>query len=794
VLKDLNRERLRFLFKEALGREQIKRFLDIRKASLVMHGAQYQRRSRGGEADIAFLLNLPDKCLPTITTWVTDELGSDVPFVPEALIAQFCAVENGGAQLSAADAKTFAQMGLKYLLRPNAPAAWLSFLRTPISGSKSEAPDETVDTREEAEEALSTGEPEMATVTDVLTRLKADDAEGAMAILNRLTASPLVSELTDLVRLHRTRSRPTVPGAREPRELESLPALPAERIPVLLRRTRQSAPNQPVFIDIEGVFLEGSIYKLTDSQALELFKHRQFVIGFPGTRLPSVGEVAFWFVEEYPTDKPIKFRLKKPATPLHIVISIDANFKDYDEVRTAILSARIEPWMKVVFKLRGGEYLHLAADTVGGVRTAVDTPMRYFRSLPCWEYLGMELFVGTLPAPDGEYDCADLSHTIGRILKESDERQQLRLTKAQIGAFVESLRASHSGLTAQRIDRLALEFDRYIEEGTRLQDISAHVLTSSAASDLIRAAKEEAVATIRKENHRLRDEQSRLQRELTELRSRRDALSAEMKQIASEVRTSVKRAFDRAKEAGSKSLGEVAVMAALLEHTVDPRRASPSPSEECRIDTVERAADARALLVRVGMGVLEAKALAVAAPLICGAGLPILVQGPRAGQVAQALGCCVTPDRCSVWTVPIGLVDSGAMRVVLEQTDTSGSLVVRNCNLSAFDSYASLLMDRVLQSAVEGNERAVIFAAARGPAALPLDEDLLALAVIVDTAARFAADPEAAAVIELLRDDRSSAKIRSAALLKVFAKLGDHPDHLELVKVLQAQPGVTAAS
>jgi hypothetical protein len=793
VLKDLNRERLRFLFTHALDRGQIKRFLDTRKASLVMHGAQYQKRSRGSEADIAFLLNLPDKCLPTVTIWVTEELGSDTPFVPEALIAQFRTVETSGALPPAAETKAFAQMGLKYLLRPNVPGVWLSFLKTPISGLESDALEGEPNTLEAPVESHST-HAEIAAVTDVLAKLKADDAEGAGEILKSLVNSPLVLELTELVRLHRSRSRPIEPVAREPLELKSIPSLPVERTPVLLRRTRESSPDQPVFIDIEGVLLEGNIYKLTDSQALDLFKHRQFVIGFPESRLPSVGEVAFWFVEEYPTDKPIKFRLKKPATPLHIVISIDASYKDYDEVRTAILSTRIDPWMKVLFKLKGGGYLHFSADSAGGPRAAVDQPLQFFRSLPCWEYLGMELFVGTLPAADGEYDCADLSHTIGRILKESDARQQLALTRTQIGAFIESLRASHSGLTTQRLDRLALEFDRFIEGGARLRDISAHVLSSNAAANVIRVAKEEAVAEIRNENQGLRDEQSRLLRELADLRNRRDALSAEMKQIASDVRVSVKKAFDRAKEAGSKSLGEVAVMAAFLEHTTDPKRASPPNGEECRVETFEGAADARALLARVGMGVLEAKALAIAAPLICGTGLPILVQGPRAGQVAQALGCCVTAEPCSVWTVPIGLIDSGAMRVVLDKTETSGSLVVRNCNLSAFDSYANPLMDRLLQSVVDGRKRPVIFAAARGPAALPLDEDLLALAVIVDTVTRFTSDPEADALIEQLRDDRSSSRIRSAALVKLFANLGNHSDRLELAKVLQAQHGLTGGS
>lgn len=795
MLRELNRERLRFLFRNAFDREQVKRFLDTRKASLLMHGAQYQKRSRGSEADIAFLVNLPDKCLPAVANWVAEELGSDISLVPEALIAQFHAVEAGNARPSKADTKTFAQLGLKYLLQPDAPSAWLSFLKTGISGSERADLEEADDVQDEATDTHSTGHGEIEAVTTVLAKLRQDDAEGAAATVRGMAASPLVSELANLVQVHRSRARTSEFTARVPRELESIPALPPERIPVLLRRTRQSAPDQPAFIDIEGVLIEGSIYKLTESQALELFKNRRFVIGFPGGRIPAVGEVAFWFVEEYPTDKPIKFRLKKPATPLYTVIPIEAGYKDYDEVRTAILNIPLEPWMKPVFKLKGGGFLHSAADTPGGVRAAAfDQPMQLFRSLPRWEYLGLEFCVGALPAADGEYDCADLSHTIGRILKESDARQQLQLTKAQSGAFVESLRASRVGLTTQRLDRLAVEFERYIEEGARLQDISAHVLGSSAASNVIKLAKEEAVAAIRNENQGLRDEQSRLQRELAELRARRDALFAEMKQIASDVGTSVRKAFDRAKEAGSKSLGEVAVMAALLERTADPKKAPPSKSAEFRVETFERATDARAVLSQVGMGVLEAKALSVAAPLICEAGLPIVVQGPRAGQVAQALGCCVTADLCSVWTVPIGLIDSEIMRAVLNQTATSGSLVIRNCNLSAFDSYASPLMDRLVEGAVEGKKRAVILATARGPAALPPDEDLLALAVIVDTATRFTSDPESAMIIDQLREDRSSSRIRSAALAKLFAKLGDHSDHLELAKVLEAQSGLTGVS
>src|ERR1700676_4175457 len=104
MFPELNRERLRFLFRSGVSRPSLKKFLDQRKPALEMRGAQYRKRGKGPEADLNFLINLPEKCLSTVRAWCVDEIKTRVSLLPEALIAQFVAIERNGKELSSEQA------------------------------------------------------------------------------------------------------------------------------------------------------------------------------------------------------------------------------------------------------------------------------------------------------------------------------------------------------------------------------------------------------------------------------------------------------------------------------------------------------------------------------------------------------------------------------------------------------------------------------------------------------------------------------------------------------------------
>jgi hypothetical protein len=95
MFPELDRGRLMFLFRSGIPRHSIKSFLDERKPALEMRGAKYRHRGRGAEADVTFLINLPEKCVPIVRTWCVEEIDTQVNLVPAALIAQFLSIERG---------------------------------------------------------------------------------------------------------------------------------------------------------------------------------------------------------------------------------------------------------------------------------------------------------------------------------------------------------------------------------------------------------------------------------------------------------------------------------------------------------------------------------------------------------------------------------------------------------------------------------------------------------------------------------------------------------------------------
>src|SRR5579859_7961815 len=108
MFPELDRERLTFLFRSGIPRHSIKSFLDERKPALEMRGAKYRHRGRGAAADVTFLINLPEKCVPVVRVWCIEQINTQVNLVPAALIAQFLSIERGEAKLSVDDAAEFA--------------------------------------------------------------------------------------------------------------------------------------------------------------------------------------------------------------------------------------------------------------------------------------------------------------------------------------------------------------------------------------------------------------------------------------------------------------------------------------------------------------------------------------------------------------------------------------------------------------------------------------------------------------------------------------------------------------
>lgn len=777
MFPELNRERLRFLFGSGISRPSLKRFLDQRKPALEMRGAQYRKRGKGPEADLNFLINLPEKCVSTVRAWCVGEIKATVSLLPEALVAQFVALERNGEELSTEQAAQFAGEGLKLLFSVPPPDVWIDFLKREIRrGDEEEL--ETEASARDAIEVQSVESPRTGVesiILPILQRLRTYDGAGARELIASLPASEVKDELAGLVQKLRSRPRDTSATASEMRSLPSAQDLDPEKIPVLLRRRREARGDQPIFLEIRGVMLEGGLYRLSEEQVLELFESHE-VMAFPdekSIRPPAVGELAMWYVARYPTDRANKFRLRKPAGSLFTVVELSAGKDDFDQVRTAIQQSVVDPTVRPIFHLADGGFVRSRVDAPH-VKIDFEKPLDYYQSVPVWDLQGTAMVVAPLPPADGAYDCADLSVITARVLKESEARRHLpEMTGSQISELIESLRASDMGLTDQRIARIGREFERYITSADRLHEVAGRVLESESVKSRISAAIDLAVSDALQQNQQLREERTRLERDISELKARKTTLTSENRQIGEDVRTVVRKSFQRAKEAGVKSLGELAVFASLLgssraESSEDIGRTCLRSWEAARVE------DRSAPLIEAGVSIANSRIIATASKSIAGAGLPLIVVGPRASQIAVAIGRGLAGARCVVADVSVGATDPSLTDSLLESIQTNDCLVLRNYNLSAVEAYGSRLLDLLVKSATSDSNRsaAFIFSAARGPAALPLEDEVHSLAVVIDSMLDYskeAADFDA--TLEQLEEDRSATRMRSLALARMLKKI-----------------------
>jgi hypothetical protein len=784
MFAELNRKRLQFLFGYGIPRQRLKRFLDERKPALELRGAKYRHRGQGTAADLAFLINLDQKCVPTLRAWCLDEIKTTVNLAPAALIAQFLAIENETGELSGDDAAQFAGAGLRFLFEEPPAAAWIEFLRSPIGRNAEKREEQSLPMVEVEERAEPDEQPDTRPdiIVPILRKLRSDDGDGARTLIGSLPASAIKTELDELARRFRSRPRELAPIASEMRALTTTDGLEPEKIAVLLRRSRETRPGQPIFMDVCGLVLEGGLYRLSEQQVFELFEHRHHVITFRDSkslRVPAVGELCLWYVEKTPTDLNVKFRLRKPAGHLYVVIDLASSFQEFDQVRTEIQQASIDPWMRPMFRLAGGGFLRPPTDATGPVKGIFDEPFQLYRSVPVWNVLGSMAILSPLPSPDGAYDCADLSVVTGRILKESEFRQHLpEMTRGQVSELIASLGASDMGLTDQRLERVTQEFDRYITSAEKLRLVTSQVLKAGDVQEAIASAVETAVSSALEENQQLKGDRSRLSKEIADLKGRRSNLIEEHKRTADEIRGIVRKAFEKAKDAGSKSLGEIAVFAALLDSQRPHSDANTQTEYSIRTWEAHPVDDPQRPLMAFGLSAGNSRIVSIGAKLIANAGIPLLITGPRSSQLGLAIGQGLARGRCIVAEVPIGAVNSLCTKVLIENSNGDDSLVIRNYNLSALDAFGSPLIDLLSQSmpASQPARAGMVFSASKGLGSLPLDDDLCALAVVINSSFDYNAEVQDFEVTrDELREDRGASRIKSLALVRVLESSKEWP-------------------
>jgi len=692
-------------------------------------------------------MRLPPAAEPVVRAWFLNELECTPTLQPEALVAQFQAIEREKIKIPVEQMRDFARQGIFYLMSDEPPAPWLEFLRSDID----EAPQKDADGSDKPQEVRLSLEDVVDGFEKAGRAVPADDASLLFGVFAALQSgdlseaskhassvkNPAVAErLAAAIARHGEVTAKSRLLARQPIELPVSGEVDLPNIELIGVSRPRSSDDSPVFIRVLAFRYEDTIYSLGDDQVINWLDNQHEIIGFPNTRnvrLPKVLELAAWIVEKFNTPQAIKVRVTRNGRPLYTLVPLSADRSQPDLIRDAIRQSSVPPGARPVFLLTDGSAVCLSSDAVNLPEHDFDEPLEWFRHLPSWEIAGRRITLGPLPPPDDFIDCSDISSVLKRILRTKEAHAHLpKITQAQIQGLVNSLKAEPGGLTLMRIERLHQSLSKFAESADRLSTVVGELLATPEVRAEVDEAKKAILAEFVAEQSKARSERDRLTREIGELNRKRAAVEDEIKDTASEVRKSVRKSFEKARDAGMSTLSEVAVLSAILGSREGPEGNGPSLS---RREIIVRERSLAAALGGLGAAIIEAKAAELFIKALLAEGLPILIRGPLAGHYGQAICAAVSIDHSIVVEIPLGALDGAAVSSLVADIHQGDAVVFNGFNLSPYEAYGASITDCILRnfSGQPGRGPHIIFAAVDAPMGLPVPGDVEALMATLDT-------------------------------------------------------------
>jgi hypothetical protein len=747
IFDGLNGKRIAFLFLRAVEAATLKRFLDESRLKLMTLGAEYHKRKRGGAEDLKFILRLPPAAEPAVRAWFRCELECTPTLQPEALVAQFQAMERDKIKVPEEKMREFAIQGLAYLTSDNPPAIWIDFMASEI-GERPRNDSDVIEQRtkvrlslEELTEAFESigetlGQNDVSRLIGVFLSLQVADAVEADRLANSVENEEVRQRLLRAIARHREWVAKSIRSVSRPRQLTTSPEVGLDDVELIGLSRPRTSEDSPAFIRVVAFRYDDAVYLIGDDQVNEWLDGQHEVIGFPNTRsvrLPKGLELGAWIVEKYSTTQAIKVRVKRNGRPLYTLLQINAERDQPDGIREAIRHAEISPGTRPVFLLIDGSAVCLSSDVTNPAEHEFNEPLEWFRQLPSWEIAGKRVTLGPLPSPEEFLDCSDITSVLKRLLRSKEAQAHLpKMTQAQIQGLVDALHTESGGLTVNRIERVQQSLSKFAESTERLAALIPELMSTSTIRAEVDEAKKAILAEFVAEQSRGRAERDRLTKEISDLNRKRLAVEEEIKQTAGEVRKAVRKSFVKARDAGASALGDVAVLSAILgAHEGDGRNVVSLSTRR----VPARASDLARDLGALGAAMVEAKAAELFVKALLAEGLPLLVQGPLAGHYGLTIGVAISVNQAVVVDVPLGVLDGTAVASILAEARQGDSIVITGFNLSPYECYGAAITDRILQNfaGVPGRGPHVILAAVEAPIGLPMPGDVEGLCATLDT-------------------------------------------------------------
>lgn len=343
-------------------------------------------------------------------------------------------------------------------------------------------------------------------------------------------------------------------------------------------------PNDAFFITPVALFINDTLWSLSDEQAKTLYPHRGEVVGFINnyTKSFTQGELGVWQAEHRPSDKPAQYVLADYQSRVYPVVRLPHLSSDPDSVREWLLTQyQPQDESPAIFLLDDGIALRLPGDLSDPKKYNFDVPLDSYRKLACIELHSQKTTIVTqLPVTSEKYDCAPAVTWIKRLMKLnylSTSFPVFNKTHLQnLTHFItEHEPESHAYL------RALAHLEQIADSRELLDDMVQRLLKLPVIDAQINIEKKAILADYESEQEQLRqtiaslvDKKAQLELEIDKqkkhLKIETEKSKKALRQQEIELDSRIRQTFENASQAGVETLAQAALLRALVADVSTP--------------------------------------------------------------------------------------------------------------------------------------------------------------------------------------------------------------------------------
>lgn len=498
------------------------------------------------------------------------------------------------------------------------------------------------------------------------------------------------------------------------------------------------------FLEPIGLINNNSYIQLPKEQWEKLFPNIGQLIAFSdtaGLRLPNKGDFGVWRVEEYPTDRPIKSRLRKLSRHVFEVFPLGFSSDKFDEVRNAIKEFKTKTQNRPLFVLSDGIIIRLKYDVDNHSQDNFDEPLEAWLNLKAFKFGSRSFVMGPLPASDFSYDCSDIDKFLRNLVKFEQELKVIpQLTKLQTNNLLIALKDAAKNVDINRTNQLNTQLDRILRADDAVSKAIESILTHPKIVAEINLVKVVAEQTLYAEKNALVSEIEKLKELKNNLGKDLKRQESERARLPAELKKQTLVAFEEARNQGIKAWADSIVMTTLLEafkesKPIETQYLSNLPSQKFQVNYMfQKEFNLEELMVRFGITRELARGIKLSIDVARNAGLGIVFCGASASFLARAYAQTICSKGVCILNVPVGWINSDQINACLEEMDKWDVILLNNYNLSVIEAYGSQLISTIEDGMIEKSSLRphVIATHTNSVAALPRSHSFESLSLVID--------------------------------------------------------------